>query len=94
MKRMPIVFGLAAVAASTTLPAATVSVSSFRGTVYGPGEATLAFTGVDADGADSMYVVLNVEGSSAEIVDWGYSTVDDLLAAWDNVAFENISEFV
>ena len=36
---------------------------------------------VDADGADSMYVVLNVEGSSAEIVDWGYPTVDDLLAA-------------
>lgn len=26
---------------------------------------------VDADGADSMYVVLSVEGSSAEIVDWG-----------------------
>ena len=49
---------------------------------------------VDADGADSMYVVLSVEGSSAEIVDWGYSTVDDLLAAWDNVTFENISEFV
>ena len=43
---------------------------------------------VDADGADSMYVVLNVEGSSAEIVDWGYPTVDDLLAAWDNVTFE------
>jgi hypothetical protein len=49
---------------------------------------------VDANGADSMYVVLSVEGSSAEIVDWGYSTVDDLLAAWDNVTFENISEFV
>ena len=49
---------------------------------------------MDADGADSMYVVLSVEGSSAEIVDWGYSTVDDLLAAWDNVTFENISEFV
>jgi hypothetical protein len=45
---------------------------------------------VDADGADSMYVVLSVEGSSAEIVDWGYPTVDDLLAAWDNVTFENI----
>ena len=49
---------------------------------------------VDADGADSMYVVLNVEGASAEIVDWGYPTVADLLAAWDNVTFENISEFV
>ena len=26
---------------------------------------------VDADGADSMYVVLCVESSSAESVDWG-----------------------
>ena len=48
---------------------------------------------VDADGSDSMYVVLNVEGLSAEIADWGYSTVDDLLAAWDNVTFENVGEF-
>ena len=48
---------------------------------------------VDAGGADSMYVVLNVEGQSAEIVDWGYSTVDDLLAAWANVTFENVDEF-
>ncbi len=48
---------------------------------------------VDADGSDRMYVVLSIEGVSAEIVDWGYPTVDDLLAAWDNVTFENISEF-
>ena len=48
---------------------------------------------VAADWADSMYVVLNVEGSSAEIVDWGYPTVDDLLAAWDNVMCENVGEF-
>ena len=49
---------------------------------------------VDADGSDRMYVVLNVEGVSAEIVDWGYPTVDVLLAAWNNVTFENISEFI
>ena len=48
---------------------------------------------VNANGSDAMYVVLNVEGQSAEIVDWGYSTVDDLLAAWDNVTFENVDEF-
>ena len=48
---------------------------------------------VNVNGSDVMYVVLVVEGSSAEIVDWGYSTVDNLLAAWDNVIFENISEF-
>ena len=40
MKRMSFVLGLAAVAVSTALPAATVSVRSFRGTVYGPGEAS------------------------------------------------------
>ena len=48
---------------------------------------------VDADGTESMYVVLIVDGSSAEIVDWGYPTVDDLLASWDNVTFENIGDF-
>ena len=48
---------------------------------------------VDADGSDSMYVVLCVEGSSAEIVDWGYPTVNDLLAAWDNVTFEDTGDF-
>lgn len=48
---------------------------------------------VNANGSDAMYVVLNVEGRSAEIVDWGYPTVDDLLAAWDNVTFENVGEF-
>ncbi len=47
---------------------------------------------VDADGADSMYVVLCVEGKSVEIVDWGYPTVDDLLEAWNNVEFENVEE--
>ena len=36
---------------------------------------------VNANGLDAMYVVLVVESSSAEIVDWGYPTVDDLLAA-------------
>ena len=49
---------------------------------------------VNVNGSDVMYVVLVVESSSAEIVDWGYPTVDDLLAAWDNVTFENKCEFV
>ena len=48
---------------------------------------------VNADGAGSMYVVLCVEGTSAEIVDWGYPSVDELLEAWSNVEFENIEEF-
>ena len=48
---------------------------------------------VNVNGSDVMYVVLVIEGSSAEIVDWGYPTVDDLLAAWNNVTFENVDEF-
>ena len=48
---------------------------------------------VNANGSDAMYVVLVVEGSSAEIVDWGYETVEQLLEAWNNVMFENIGEF-
>ena len=48
---------------------------------------------VNANGSDSMYVVLVVEGKSAEIVDWGYETVDQLLEAWHNVEFENAEEY-
>lgn len=48
---------------------------------------------VSANGSDCMYVVLVVEGKSAEIVDWGYSTAEELLEAWNNVEFENIGEF-
>ena len=48
---------------------------------------------VSADGSDCMYVVLVVEGKSAEIVDWGYPSVKELLDAWDNVEFENVGEF-
>ena len=48
---------------------------------------------VNADGAGSMYVVLCVDGKSAEIVDWGYRTVAELLEAWSNVEFENVEEF-
>ena len=68
MKRMSFVFGLAAVAASTALSAATVSVSSFRGTVYGPGEATLAFTGVDAE--QELWVAWDDADKGADISQW------------------------
>ena len=47
-----------------------------------------------ADGSDGMYVVLCVEDKSADIVDWGYATVDELLEAWNNVEFENLKEFI
>ncbi len=71
MKRMSFVFGLAAVAVSTTLSAATVSVSSFNGTVYGPGEATLAFTGVGA--AQELWVAWDDADKGADISQWSES---------------------
>ena len=49
---------------------------------------------VNAGESGSMYVVLLVEDKSADIVDWGYATVDELLEAWNNVEFENIGEYV
>ena len=48
---------------------------------------------VNANGSDALYVVLVVDGKSAEIVDWGYETVEQLLEAWDNVEFENKGEY-
>ena len=71
MKRMSFADGMAAVAVSTALPAATVSVSSFRGTVYGPGEATLAFTGVDAE--QELWVAWDDADKGADISQWSKS---------------------
>ena len=48
---------------------------------------------VNANGSDAMYVVLVVDGKSAEIVDWGYETVEQWLEEWNNAVFENIGEF-
>jgi len=79
MKRMSFVFGLAAVALGMTLPAATVSVSSFRGTVYGPGEATLAFTGVDA--AQELWVAWDDADKGADITQWKESEQIDTIAS-------------
>jgi len=48
---------------------------------------------VSADGSDAMFVVLLVDGASADIVDLGYSSVEALVQAWSNVQFENLGEF-
>ena len=48
---------------------------------------------VDANGEATMFVVLLVEERSAEIVDWGYESVEALLAAWHDTKFENRDEF-
>ena len=79
MKRMSLVFGLAAVAVSTTLSAATVSVSGFKGTVYGPGEATLAFTGVDAE--QELWVAWDDADKGADISQWSKSEQLDTIAS-------------
>lgn len=48
---------------------------------------------VNANGADSMYAVLLIDGQSAEIVDWGYESVEALLDAWRDTTFENRGEY-
>ena len=48
---------------------------------------------VNANGSETIFVVLPVSGKSADIVDWGYATVDELLEVWSNIEFENIGEF-
>ena len=70
---------VAAVAASTTLLAATVSVSSFKGTVYGPGEAALAFTDVDA--AQELWVAWDDADKGADISQWKESERLDTIAS-------------
>ena len=45
---------------------------------------------VDADGNDAMYVVLAVDGTHADIIDWGYPSIESLKEAWFNVHFENL----
>jgi len=69
---------LAAVAASATLSAATVSVSGFHGTVYGPGEVTLAFTGVSA--AQELWVAWDDADKGADITQWKESEQLDTIA--------------
>ena len=72
---------LVLVAAGATLPAlaATVSVSSFKGTVYGPGEATLAFTGVDA--AQELWVAWDDADKGTDITQWKESEQLDTIAS-------------
>ena len=59
--------------------AATVSVSSFKGTVYGPGEATLAFSGVSA--AQEVWVAWDDADKGADITQWKESERLDTIAS-------------
>lgn len=44
---------------------------------------------VNANGADTMYTVLLVDGQSAKVVDWGYESVEALLDARRDTTLEN-----
>lgn len=90
MKRMSFVFGLAAVAASATLPAATVSVSGFKGTVYGPGEATLAFTDVDAE--QELWVAWDDADKGADISQWKESEQLGMIASGTTSASNHLPD--
>lgn len=48
---------------------------------------------VNANGADTMYTVLLVDGQSAKVVDWGYESVEALLDAWRDTTLENRGEY-
>ena len=70
-----------AVAAGAALPAlaATVSVSGFHGTVYGPGEVTLAFSGVTS--AQELWVAWDDADKGADISQWKESEQLDTIAS-------------
>jgi hypothetical protein len=46
-----------------------------------------------AKNIDYMFAVLLVAGNQAEIIDYGYSSIVELLEAWGDVQFENIEFF-
>lgn len=47
-----------------------------------------------ADDVDYMFSVLVIHDNNASIIDYGYSTIEQLLEAWNNVTFQNIASFV
>ena len=59
--------------------AATVSVSGFKGTVYGPGEVTLAFSGVSA--AQELWVAWDDSDKGTDITQWKESEQLDTIAS-------------
>ncbi len=78
MKRLSF---MTALLASAALPvaAATVSVSGFKGTVYGPGTATLAFAGVSS--AQEVWVAWDDVDKGADISQWKESERLDTIAS-------------
>ena len=46
----------------------------------------------EADGGESMFCVLELYVNWAEVLDWGYSSPEQLLAAWNTEAFQNVGK--
>jgi len=78
MKRTIFATGVAAVAA-LQMSAATVSVSGFSGTVYGPGEVTLAFA--DVSGSQEVWVAWDDADMGTDITQWKESERLDVIAS-------------
>lgn len=48
----------------------------------------------EADGQDRMFCVLLVSNGNAEIIDMGYSSLEQLLATWKNIHFVNLEKML
>ena len=46
----------------------------------------------ETDGGDSMFCVLGLYTDWAEVLDWGYSSPEQLLAAWSTESFQNVGK--
>ena len=46
----------------------------------------------EADGGDEMFCVLELYDNWAEVLDWGYSSPRQLLAAWNTESFLNVGK--
>ena len=47
-----------------------------------------------ADDEDYMFTVLIVHGNQASLIDYGYSSIKQLLEAWNNVNFVNLDSVI
>ncbi len=48
----------------------------------------------EADDVDYMFSVLVVHKNSANLIDYGYSSIEQLLEAWNNVDFLNLNNVI
>ena len=46
----------------------------------------------EADGEEAMYCVLELYDNWAEVLDWGYSSLEQLVTTWNTEVFQNVGE--